>query len=202
LLRKQIRKRTARPPDHQAAPGDRQGQSGGTGRAGSRGGAGAEPRHPARRQRPGLPRRTPYGERLSQTNTSDGTTSYYSYNDHSDVQAVTNASTGNTTATYGYTAYGQPIASQWTGADKNNTTPDPTKTTFNAYRYNAMRWDSSSGQYDMGFRNYSANLNQFLSRDMYNGALGDMSLATDPFTGNRYTYGAGNPISNTDALPA
>jgi RHS repeat-associated protein len=114
------------------------------------------------------------------------------------VQAVTNSSTGNTTATYAYTAYGQPIASQWTGADKNNTTPDPTKTTFNAYRYNAMRWDSSSGQYDMGFRNYSANLNAFLSRDMYNGVLADMQLTTDPFTGNRYTFGAGNPISNIE----
>jgi RHS repeat-associated protein len=141
---------------------------------------------------------TPFGERLSQTNTSTGTTSYYSYNDHSDVQAVTNSSNGNTTATYGYTAYGQPIASQWTGADKSNTAPDPTKTPFNSYRFNAMRWDSSSGQYDMGFRNYSAGLNQFLSRDMYNGALGDMALTTDPFTGNRYTFGAGNPISNIE----
>jgi len=50
----------------------------------------------------------------------------------------------------------------------------------------------------MGFRNYSAGLNQFLSRDMYNGALADMQLVTDPFTGNRYTFGAGNPISNIE----
>jgi len=41
-------------------------------------------------------------------------------------------------------------------------------------------------------------VNQFLSRDMYNGALADMALATDPFTGNRYTFGAGNPISNIE----
>jgi hypothetical protein len=50
----------------------------------------------------------------------------------------------------------------------------------------------------MGFRTYSAGLNQFLSRDMYNGALADMALTTDPFTGNRYTFAAGNPISNIE----
>src|SRR5260370_36834684 len=59
-----------------------------------------------------------------------------------------------------------------------------------------MRWDSSSAQYDMGFRNYAPSLNQFLTRDMYNGALADMALDTDPFTGNRYTFAAGNPVSN------
>jgi RHS repeat-associated protein len=61
-----------------------------------------------------------------------------------------------------------------------------------------MRWDSTSGQYDMGFRNYAPGLNQFLSRDMYDGALADMGLATDPFTGNRYTFAAGNPITNIE----
>ncbi len=61
-----------------------------------------------------------------------------------------------------------------------------------------MRWDSASGQYDMGFRNYAPGLNQFLTRDMYNGALADMRLTTDPFTGNRYTFGAGNPVSNIE----
>jgi hypothetical protein len=50
----------------------------------------------------------------------------------------------------------------------------------------------------MGFRNYAPGLNQFLSRDMYNGALADMQLATDPFTGNRYTFAAGNPITNIE----
>ncbi len=61
-----------------------------------------------------------------------------------------------------------------------------------------MRWDSSFGQYDMGFRNYAPGLNQFLSRDMYGGALADMSLTTDAFTGNRYTFGGGDPISNIE----
>ncbi len=50
----------------------------------------------------------------------------------------------------------------------------------------------------MGFRTYDPSLNQFLSRDMYNGALADMNLTTDPFTGNRYTFAAGNPITNIE----
>jgi RHS repeat-associated protein len=109
---------------------------------------------------------------------------------------VTGAS-GTTTAAYGYTAYGQPDPGQFTGQDKTNTQPG-TGPPFSAYRFNAMRWDSTSGQYDMGFRNYAPGLNQFLTRDMYNGALADMQLTTDPFTGNRYTFGAGNPVSNIE----
>jgi RHS repeat-associated protein len=141
---------------------------------------------------------TPGGVRLSQTtHNSDGTTTpgYYTYNDHSDVEAVT-GSDGNTKSTYGYTAYGQDDKSQFTGADK--TAPQPGSQPFNPYRFNAMRWDSSTNQYDMGFRTYDPGLNQFLSRDMYGGALADMNLDTDPFTGNRYTFGDGNPISNIE----
>lgn len=142
---------------------------------------------------------TPAGERISQATTTGGTTStgYYTYNDHSDVEALTGPA-GTTTATYGYTAYGQPVTAQFTGADKNNVNPSPTAQPASSYRYNAMRWDSATGQYDMGFRNYAPGLNQFLTRDMYNGALADMSLATDPFTGSRYTFGAGNPVTNIE----
>lgn len=47
----------------------------------------------------------------------------------------------------------------------------------------------------MGFRDYDPGLNRFLTRDMFTGALSDMGLASDPFTNNRYAFGAGNPIS-------
>jgi hypothetical protein len=47
----------------------------------------------------------------------------------------------------------------------------------------------------MGFRTYDPGLNRFLSRDSYTGALADLSLSVDPFTGNRYAFGGGNPIS-------
>jgi epoxyqueuosine reductase QueG len=33
---------------------------------------------------------------------------------------------------------------------------------------------------------------------MYNGALADMSLGTDPFTGNRYAFTSGNPVNRLE----
>ncbi|WP_251063536.1 MULTISPECIES: DNRLRE domain-containing protein [unclassified Streptomyces] len=142
---------------------------------------------------------SPWGERLSQVkHNSDGTTEdgYYGYNSHTDVETLTDKA-GNTKATYGYTAYGSDDTSEFTGIDKPDAA-DPTKEQYNSYRYNAKRWDAQSGTYDMGFRDYSPGLNRFTSRDMYNGALADMGLGTDPFTGNRYAFTGGNPINNVE----
>jgi RHS repeat-associated protein len=142
---------------------------------------------------------TPWGERLSQvTHNTDGTKddAYYGYNPHTDVEQVTDE-TGNTEATYGYTAYGNNDDAQFTGIDRPDPA-DPTKEPYNVYRYNAKRFDPASGTYDMGFRDYSPGLNRFLVRDTYNGALADLNLATNPYTGNRYAFTAGNPITNIE----
>jgi RHS repeat-associated protein len=143
---------------------------------------------------------SPWGERLSQVKIkSDGTEepTYYTYDAHSNVQAVTDAN-GDTKSTYGYTAYGSDDTSQDTGADKPGSTTNSPSDPYNAYRFNADRVDGSTGTYNMGFRTYDPGLNRFLSRDMYNGALGDMGLVSDPLTGNRYAFGGGNPISNIE----
>lgn len=137
-----------------------------------------------------------WGERLSQvTHNGDGTTEdgFYGYNSHTDVETVTDKN-GDSKATYGYTAYGSDDSSEFTGIDKPDAA-DPTKEAYNPYRYNAKRWDSRSGTYDMGFRDYNPGLNRFTTRDMYNGALSDMNLGADPFTGNRYAFAGGNPTS-------
>ncbi|MGW7288159.1 golvesin C-terminal-like domain-containing protein [Streptomyces sp. NPDC054847] len=142
---------------------------------------------------------SPWGQRLSQIkHNDDGTTEdgTYGYNSHTDVETLTDDS-GNTKATYGYTAYGSNDESEFTGIDKPDPV-DPTKEEYNSYRYNAKRWDAQSGTYDMGFRDYDPGLNRFTTRDMYNGALADMGLGTDPFTGNRYAFTGGNPISNVE----
>ncbi|MFE5026871.1 DNRLRE domain-containing protein [Streptomyces sp. NPDC056656] len=139
---------------------------------------------------------SPWGERLSQIkHNADGTTEdgYYGYNSHTDVETLTDKN-GDTKATYGYTAYGSDDKSEFTGIDKPDA-GDPTKEAYNAYRYNAKRWDSQSGTYDMGFRDYDPGLNRFTTRDMYTGALADMSLGADPYTGNRYAFTGGNPVS-------
>ncbi|MFE9438024.1 DNRLRE domain-containing protein [Streptomyces sp. NPDC006602] len=139
---------------------------------------------------------SPWGERLSQVkHNSDGTTEdgYYGYDSHTDVETLTDKN-GDTKATYGYTAYGSDDTSEFTGVDKPDAA-DPTKEAYNPYRYNAKRWDAQSGTYDMGFRDYNPGLNRFTTRDMYVGALADMDLGADPFTGNRYAFGGGNPTS-------
>ncbi|MGW1028113.1 golvesin C-terminal-like domain-containing protein [Streptomyces sp. NPDC002577] len=139
---------------------------------------------------------SPWGERLSQVkHNTDGTTEdgYYGYNSHSDVETLTDDN-GDTKATYGYTAYGSDDTSEFTGIDKPDAA-DPTKEVYNAYRFNAKRWDAQSGTYDMGFRDYDPGLNRFTTRDMYNGALADMNLGNDPYTSNRYSYLGGNPTS-------
>jgi hypothetical protein len=50
----------------------------------------------------------------------------------------------------------------------------------------------------MGFRDYSPGLNRFLTRDMYNGALADIRLGTDPWNTNRYAFAGGNPITGIE----
>ena len=34
---------------------------------------------------------------------------------------------------------------------------------------------------------------------MYDGALADVGLSTDPFTGSRYAFGGGNPVTNIES---
>jgi RHS repeat-associated protein len=142
---------------------------------------------------------SPWGSRLSQVKfKTDGTSedAYYGYNPHTDVESLTGTD-GDTKATYGYTAYGKDDESRFTGADKPDA-QQPGKEPYNVYRFNAKRWDRSSGSYDMGFRAYSPGLNRFLTRDSYNGALSDLGLGLDPWTSSRYAFGGGNPISRIE----
>jgi RHS repeat-associated protein len=142
---------------------------------------------------------SPWGERLSQVKHNDDGTeedAYYGYDRHTDVEQITDRA-GDTKATYDYTAYGRNDDALFTGIDKPDA-QDPTKEPYNAYRFNAKRWDSNAQSLDMGFRDYSPGLNRFLTRDSYNGALADMKLNLDPWTGSRYAFAGGNPITNVE----
>ncbi|EGK14122.1 cytoplasmic membrane protein [Desmospora sp. 8437] len=70
----------------------------------------------------------------------------------------------------------------------------PDQEPYNVYCFNSKRWDTSTGEYDMGFRNYSPGLNRFTTGDMYSGAMADLNLATDPWNMNRYAFAGGNTI--------
>ncbi|HET6353114.1 DNRLRE domain-containing protein [Streptomyces sp.] len=142
---------------------------------------------------------SPWGERLSQIKHTSGggeELGVYGYNSHTDAETLTD-SAGDTKATYGYTAYGSDDKSEFTGIDKPETA-NPDKEAYNPYRFNSKRWDAATGTYDMGFRDYNPGLNRFTTRDMYNGALADMSLGSDPYTGNRYAFSGGNPVTNVE----
>ncbi|MET9066463.1 RHS repeat domain-containing protein [Streptosporangium sandarakinum] len=143
---------------------------------------------------------SPWGERLSQVKTTAAggeESSYYGYNAHTDVEDITGES-GDTRATYGYTAYGSNDDALFTGVDKPDPANPTAKDEYNPYRFNAKRWDNSTGMYDMGFRDYNPGLNRFLTLDSYNGALADLSLGTDPWTSNRYAFTGGNPITGIE----
>nr|WP_240973931.1 DNRLRE domain-containing protein [Nonomuraea sp. FMUSA5-5] len=140
---------------------------------------------------------SPWGERLSQVKVNADNSeesSYYGYNPHTDVEQITKE-TGDTRATYGYTAYGKNDDKLFTGIDKPDPVDPTAKEEYNPYRFNAKRWDNSTGMYDMGFRDYNPGLNRFLNLDTYNGALDDLSLGLDPWTSNRYAFTGGNPIN-------
>ncbi|WP_157617273.1 DNRLRE domain-containing protein [Saccharomonospora marina] len=144
-----------------------------------------------------------WGGRLSQLkHDTDGTgpevdeDSFYGFNPHTDVETLT-TETGDTRATYGYTAYGKDDEEAFTGIDKPDA-QNPGREPYNVYRFNGKRWDPHSGSYDMGFRDYNPGLNRFLTRDTYTSALADLNLATDPYTGNRYAFAGGNPITRIE----
>jgi RHS repeat-associated protein len=137
----------------------------------------------------------PDGERLAMLDTflaappPTNQTSYYTYNPHQDVEALTSDS-GATMGTYSYTAYGADDPTLDSGVDKNTgDIPFP----YNTYRFNSARVANSTGNLDMGFRTYNPNINQFLSRDAFNGAGADVGLG-----GDRYGFGGGNPVSNIE----
>ncbi|MGW4958007.1 DNRLRE domain-containing protein [Nonomuraea sp. NPDC004186] len=143
---------------------------------------------------------SPWGERLSQVKVkadNSDESSYYGYNPHTDVEQITSES-GDTRATYGYTAYGKNDDKLFTGVDKPDPVDPTAKEEYNPYRFNAKRWDNSTGMYDMGFRDYNPGINRFLNLDAYNGALDDLSLSLDPWTANRYAFAGGNPIGGIE----
>lgn len=144
----------------------------------------------------------PSGEPLSMVDTPLGGTEapktlYYGTNPHGDVETLTDE-TGATKATYRYEAFGTLDPSGTTGLDKVMNDPVQDADLMNPYRFNSMRVDGATGQYDMGFRNYDPGLNRFLTRDSYNGALDDLALGMDPWTVNRYAFAGGNPVTYSE----
>jgi RHS repeat-associated protein len=139
-----------------------------------------------------------YGHRLAMTSvpTGGGTPEAFTYGHdvHGSVSQLLSTS-GTVRASYGYSAYG--------GADQALTTGDSdAQAPVNPYRYAGKRLDSglatsagSAAGYDMGARRYGPDTGRFLQQDLFHAALGDLGLALDPLTQNRYALAGGNPVS-------
>jgi RHS repeat-associated protein len=135
---------------------------------------------------------------MTDANTDKGTTNYlYNYDVHGSVSqliqdgsgpAGTTTETGSVRASYGYRGYGE----EDTNLSKGDVSSDnPT----NSYRYAGKRYDSGSGQLDMGARRFSPDTRRFLQDDKLDGAFANLGLGTDPLTSNRYSLAGGNPVS-------
>lgn len=122
----------------------------------------------------------------------------YGSNPHGDVESLTDAASGEAVATYRYTAYGASDPAGTTGLDEPTGDPAADADVVNPYRYSGHRFTAATGGYDFGFRDYQPTLGRFLTRDLYNGALSDLSLGLDPWNSNRYQLAGGNPISFID----
>ncbi|MFC4333715.1 golvesin C-terminal-like domain-containing protein [Salininema proteolyticum] len=143
----------------------------------------------------------PGGELLSQyllgeDADEDDRISYFSHSLTSDVESLTDED-GDNKSTYGYTAYGEDDPDRYGGEDEpvDPEEPDAEAEAYNEHRFNSAPVSAETGEYDMGFRDYDPGINSFLSLDVYNGALADLGLQTSPFTANRYTFAAGNPVT-------
>lgn len=132
-----------------------------------------------------------YGHRLTETSaTPTGTSQYsYGYDVHGSVSLLLDQTTGAAAASYGYTPYGDG------DGDATLTKGDTdTRSPINPYRYTARRYDTGAKDLDMGARHFGPDVNRFLQADLLEGALGDLGLAADPLTGNRYALAGGNPV--------
>lgn len=124
------------------------------------------------------------------TNTPSGGASErysYGYDTRGSISQILNES-GRAKASYGYEPYG----AQSAGLSKGDSDP---KSPLNPYRFTGKRYDSGSGNLQMGARQFGPQTSRFLQPDRYQGALADMGLSLDPLTQNRMSLAGSNPIN-------
>jgi RHS repeat-associated protein len=128
----------------------------------------------------------PSGQRITMTDSATNTRLSYLYNPHGDVSGLINQSNG-LLETYAYGPYGGALVKPASGFDPNKN--------LNPFTYSGKRWDAASSTFDMGARRYSPSSERFLQQDIYQGALADLDLSTNPLSSNRYEFTGANPIN-------
>ncbi len=118
----------------------------------------------------------------------------YGYDAHGNVTQLLDDA-GQAKASYGYKAYGEADGALTSERLPGSNEEPEDGETVNPFRYSGKRTDPDTGQVDMGVRQFGPEIGQFLQEDRFEDAIGDLDLATDPLTSNRYALAAGNPIS-------
>jgi RHS repeat-associated protein len=146
-----------------------------------------------------------FGDRIAMTDKPAGSSQEKEYSYGNDVHGSVSLlidDAGQAKAQYGYTAYGEKDTELTeeldpakeldpSATDKRAKDEDP----VNPYRFSQKRYDSGSETLDMGARRFGPSAGRFLQQDFLDDALGNLGLATDPLSQNRYSLAAGNPIS-------
>ena len=109
---------------------------------------------------------------------SDGQSQYLIQDGLGSTRLLTDA-TGQITARYDYTAYGDAVGF------------DPS-TAATSLLYAGERYDATTGQYDLGSRTYNPETMRFNERDSFSGDTGT------PQSLNKYAYVQGDPVNETD----
>jgi len=113
----------------------------------------------------------------TQLSGSTWTPTFYGYDGHGNVRFTTNTA-GAVGNTYQFDAFGMPIASAGTIA--------------NRYLYSGERFDSNINLYHLRARYYNMLTGRFQTMDPLAGSV------ADPRTLHKYLYAAGNPINLID----
>jgi RHS repeat-associated protein len=68
----------------------------------------------------------------------------------------------------------------------------------NPFRFQGFYYDPTAGGYNELAREYRPDIQRFLTQDRFEAAGGDLQLATNPLSSDRYAYVAGNPTTNAE----
>lgn len=115
--------------------------------------------------------------RLWARQSKTGSMEYYQFNGHGDVIALTDKD-GKELNSYSYDIWGNPTKEK--------------EEAPNLFRYSGEYWDSDTGLQYLRARWYDPNTARFISRDTYEGQIGN------PLSLNLYSYVENNPLTNVD----
>lgn len=142
----------------------------------------------------GLDPQTLRQARVSGTTTTSTTRSYAQAGDRSVLGLITdsNGAVANT-ETYYADPYGVPQSSGATPALSADAANNPLR-----YGGAGTYFDQLATNYQYPAREYRPAIQRFLTQDRYEAARGDVNLASEPLTSDRYAFGGGDPVNRVE----